>query len=58
MKIDPNDWQTPGVDQIVNSTISQVEAGKGNIILLHDAGGDRSQTVQALPLIISKLKAQ
>jgi hypothetical protein len=37
MKVDPNDWETPGVDAIVNSTIAQVEAGEGNIILLHDA---------------------
>jgi len=56
MKVDPNDWKSPGIQEIVDATVSQVEAGKGNIILLHDAGGDRSQTVQALPLIIQKLQ--
>src|SRR5262249_50084011 len=40
MQIDPKDWQTPGVDAIVQNTIK--ESSKGNIILLHDAGGDRS----------------
>ena len=29
-----------------------------NIVLLHDAGGDRSQTVEALPLMIDRLRAQ
>jgi hypothetical protein len=29
-----------------------------NIILFHDAGGDRSQTVEALPILIEKLKSQ
>lgn len=56
MQIDPNDWRSPGVDQIVNNTISLAEKNIWNVILLHDAGWDRSQTVAALPLIISKLK--
>ena len=33
------------------------ERGEGNVILLHDSGGDRSQTVQALPLIIEALRS-
>jgi cellulose synthase/poly-beta-1,6-N-acetylglucosamine synthase-like glycosyltransferase/spore germination protein YaaH/peptidoglycan/xylan/chitin deacetylase (PgdA/CDA1 family) len=49
--IDPEDWQ-PGVtaDSIFNRVVRYQDAG--NIILLHDAGGDRSQTVKALPRII------
>jgi cellulose synthase/poly-beta-1,6-N-acetylglucosamine synthase-like glycosyltransferase/spore germination protein YaaH/peptidoglycan/xylan/chitin deacetylase (PgdA/CDA1 family) len=49
--IDPEDWQ-PGVtaDSIFNRVVRYQDAG--NIILLHDAGGDRSQTVEALPRII------
>ncbi|MCY7420641.1 MAG: glycosyltransferase [Chitinophagaceae bacterium] len=49
--IDPEDWQ-PGVtaDTIFNRIVRY--QGNGNIILLHDAGGDRSQTVKALPDII------
>ena len=52
--IDPEDWQ-PGIsaDSIVTRTIAGVEAGRGSIILLHDAGGDdRTQTILALPRII------
>nr|WP_294898623.1 glycosyltransferase [uncultured Pedobacter sp.] len=53
--IDPHDWE-PGVtaDQIVNGVIAQHD--KGSVILLHDAGGDRSQTVKALPRIIEYYK--
>src|SRR5205823_276182 len=49
--IDPEDWE-PGVtaDSIFNRVVRYQDAG--NIILLHDAGGDRSQTVKALPRII------
>ena len=49
--IDPEDWE-PGVtaDTIFNRVVQQQD--RGNIILLHDAGGDRSQTVKALPRII------
>lgn len=53
---DPQDWSRPGVDRIVNRVLSG--ANSGNIILLHDAGGDRSQTVKALPRIITALKAK
>ncbi len=58
MQIDPNDWRNPGVDSIVNGVLSQTEAGLGNIVLLHDSGGDRSQTVKALPKIIEALRAK
>ena len=60
--VDPVDWALPGVKQIVQRTLDQVHAVKRdmprNIILLHDAGGDRSQTVAALPVIIDKLRAE
>ena len=56
MKIDPFDWKQPGAGEIVSRTIKQVTSGKGNIILLHDSGGDRSQTVEALPKIIKELR--
>jgi peptidoglycan-N-acetylglucosamine deacetylase len=54
--IDPSDWRNPGVDRIVTETIQQAIAGKGNIVLLHDSGGDRSQTITALPQIIQGLR--
>lgn len=58
--IDPEDWE-PGItaDSIVARVLRGVENGYGNIILLHDAGGDtRKATVEALPVIIEKLRAK
>lgn len=54
--IDTRDWQRPGTDEIVRRVKEQRE--QGNIVLLHDAGGDRSQTVEALPRILDFLKAR
>ncbi|MDS4026173.1 MAG: glycosyltransferase [Candidatus Contendobacter sp.] len=56
MQIDPDDWERPGVDEIVRRTVAEAERGEGNMILLHDAGGDRSQTVQAIPRIVEELR--
>jgi len=56
LHIDPGDWQTPGVDSIINGTLHQLD--RGNIILLHDGGGDRSQTVAALGPLIDSIKAR
>jgi peptidoglycan-N-acetylglucosamine deacetylase len=54
--VDTSDYRRPGVAAIVKSAVSG--ARPGAIILLHDAGGDRSETVAALPLIIRKLRAR
>jgi peptidoglycan/xylan/chitin deacetylase (PgdA/CDA1 family) len=51
--IDPEDWEKPGADLILRRVKQQRR--DGSIILLHDAGGDRSQTVEALPLILDWL---
>lgn len=49
--IDPNDWEEDvTADTIVARAIANQH--KGNILLLHDAGGERSQTILALPRII------
>ncbi len=56
MQIDPGDWKTPGVDRIVAATVEGADRGDGNVVLLHDGGGDRSQTVAALPRIIESLR--
>lgn len=62
LHVDPNDWQRPGADAIVRQTITQVHAAtpanSANIVLLHDGGGDRAQTVAALPRIIAALQAE
>jgi peptidoglycan/xylan/chitin deacetylase (PgdA/CDA1 family) len=53
---DPRDWSWPGTTGIISGVLTQ--AGNGSIILLHDGGGDRSQTVAALPTIIESLQRQ
>ncbi|HEY5173071.1 MAG TPA: polysaccharide deacetylase family protein, partial [Acidimicrobiia bacterium] len=55
--VDPTDWNRPGVSAIVNNVLANAH-GRGVIVLLHDGGGDRSQTVAALPLIITGLRNQ
>jgi len=53
---DPRDWTRPGPSAIVQRVLAQ--ASPGAIVELHDGGGDRSETVQALPAIIEGLRAQ
>jgi len=53
--VDALDWTRPGVDRIVSNVTSHM--GRASIVLMHDGGGDRSQTVAALPVIIGWLKA-
>lgn len=58
---DPGDWKKRSADDIVRRTIDAVQGATAdrtvNVVLLHDGGGDRSQTVAALPRIISGLEA-
>lgn len=54
--VDTSDYRRPGVKAIVKAALDG--ARPGAIILLHDAGGDRSQTVTALPRIIRGLRAR
>lgn len=51
---DPRDWEKPSRDEL----LQRVKDARmsGNIILLHDGGGDRSATVEALPAILDYLK--
>ena len=56
MDIDPKDWQRPLASQIVAATIEQASKGHGKVILLHDAGGLRNSTIEALPQIVDKLR--
>jgi peptidoglycan/xylan/chitin deacetylase (PgdA/CDA1 family)/glycosyltransferase involved in cell wall biosynthesis len=53
---DSQDWRRPGVARIVASSTPRGSAGQ--ILLLHDAGGDRSQTVAALGQLVPRLKAR
>lgn len=60
LHVDPGDWKRPGVDAIVERTLAGVADAtpdrSTNVVLLHDGGGDRAQTVAALPRIIEGLE--
>jgi peptidoglycan-N-acetylglucosamine deacetylase len=51
--VDPRDWARPGVRSIVKTILSTTHTG--SIILEHDGGGDRSQTVAALKMWLPRL---
>src|SRR5437762_4834375 len=61
LRIDPDDWK-PGTtpDEIVRKTIERAEdknpETRGQVILLHDSGGNREATIEALPRIIDELR--
>ncbi|MGR6970723.1 glycosyltransferase [Streptomyces cynarae] len=53
---DSEDWQKPGVAEIIRRATPH--GGKGAIVLMHDSGGDRHQTVQALDRFLPGLQAE
>lgn len=52
--VDPQDWRRPGSGAIQSNVLANTR--NGSIVLMHDGGGDRSQTVAALPKIITTLQ--
>jgi cellulose synthase/poly-beta-1,6-N-acetylglucosamine synthase-like glycosyltransferase/spore germination protein YaaH/peptidoglycan/xylan/chitin deacetylase (PgdA/CDA1 family) len=62
LRIDTDDWRRPGVQHIVDGVMNRLSDTNpetaGQVVLMHDSGGDRSQTVQALPQIIDDLRAR
>jgi peptidoglycan/xylan/chitin deacetylase (PgdA/CDA1 family) len=53
--VDPRDWSRPGVASIVGNIMDNTRTG--SIILEHDGGGDRSETVAALKIVLPRLLA-
>jgi cellulose synthase/poly-beta-1,6-N-acetylglucosamine synthase-like glycosyltransferase/peptidoglycan/xylan/chitin deacetylase (PgdA/CDA1 family) len=53
---DSDDWKKPGVSKIVKWATP--DDNDGASVLFHDAGGERSQTIKALPKYIEKMKAK
>lgn len=51
--VDPSDWARPGVRAIIRGIVADTRTG--SIILEHDGGGDRSQTVAALKIWLPQL---
>ncbi|MGC8536442.1 MAG: glycosyltransferase [Rhizomicrobium sp.] len=62
--VDPRDWARPGTQTIISRVMQEIHQSNRhnryptNIVLLHDGGGNRAQTVAALPVIIDQLRAQ
>jgi peptidoglycan/xylan/chitin deacetylase (PgdA/CDA1 family) len=54
--VDPRDWSRPGTGSIYSTVVGQ--ARRESIILMHDGGGPRNQTVAALPSIIRTLRSR
>jgi cellulose synthase/poly-beta-1,6-N-acetylglucosamine synthase-like glycosyltransferase/spore germination protein YaaH/peptidoglycan/xylan/chitin deacetylase (PgdA/CDA1 family) len=63
-KIDPNDWKGHSAEQIAADVLAHIPPCAtsdrlcGSVILLHDGGGDRRETVRALPMIIQGVRAK
>jgi peptidoglycan/xylan/chitin deacetylase (PgdA/CDA1 family) len=54
--VDPRDWAAPGTDEIVARVLGAVTPGA--IVIMHDGGGPRPQTVAAVPRIVAALRAR
>lgn len=54
--VDSRDWTKPGTTAIVQRVLKNVH--NGSVILMHDGGGNRTQTIAALPTILKSLKAK
>ena len=52
---DTEDWRRSGVGSIVQRALP--DGTRGTVVMMHDAGGDRAQTVEALPKIIESYRA-
>src|SRR5258708_1458857 len=66
-RIDPNDWSSNprhSAEQIAKYVLGHLppcganDPRCGNIVLLHDGGGNRAETVRALPMIIEGIRAR
>jgi peptidoglycan/xylan/chitin deacetylase (PgdA/CDA1 family) len=53
--VDPQDWRRPPAAQIIRTVERTTRAG--SVVLMHDAGGNRAQTVAALRTLLPYLKA-
>jgi peptidoglycan/xylan/chitin deacetylase (PgdA/CDA1 family) len=54
--IDTLDWTKPGVHTLYRNAVRSTQPG--DIVLMHDGGANRTQTIEALPLIIEDLRAK
>jgi peptidoglycan/xylan/chitin deacetylase (PgdA/CDA1 family) len=50
-----SDWEPPGTDVLVDRLLTGIEPG--SVVLMHDGGGDRTQTVEAVAEVVPRLRA-
>ncbi|MEO3822804.1 glycosyltransferase [Actinomadura sp. B10D3] len=53
---DTEDWAMPGTETIVRRALAAQRQGEGAVVMLHDSGGDRSETVAAVERILDRLQ--
>jgi cellulose synthase/poly-beta-1,6-N-acetylglucosamine synthase-like glycosyltransferase/peptidoglycan/xylan/chitin deacetylase (PgdA/CDA1 family) len=60
LRIDTEDWTKPPPEQIIQNALTRLPdtVRPGQVILLHDSGGDRSRTIAALPTLIDQIRAR
>ncbi len=61
LRVDPDDWKKPPPEAIVQRVLDRLENPgdrPGQVVLLHDSGGDRHATIAALPNLIHALRAR
>jgi peptidoglycan-N-acetylglucosamine deacetylase len=68
--IDPQDWNTEErspvdgsirkrtAEEMLQSAMQQIDTEHGSCILLHDGGGDRTETVRLIPMLVKALRAR
>ncbi|MCM3671124.1 polysaccharide deacetylase family protein [Mesobacillus maritimus] len=54
--LEAQDWEQPGVEHIVKASIDRVKPG--SILIFHDGFGDRSQTIEAVRLLVVELRSE
>ncbi|MFJ7736678.1 polysaccharide deacetylase family protein [Lysinibacillus sp. NPDC097287] len=54
--LDTMDWKSPGASKIVDTVLKNVK--EGSVVLFHDGGGNRQQTIKALEKILPELEKQ
>lgn len=57
-EVDSQDWTRPGVNAIQNNVMDQIKTGEYSQVLFHDGGGDKSQTIEALPGVIDAIRSR
>jgi cellulose synthase/poly-beta-1,6-N-acetylglucosamine synthase-like glycosyltransferase/peptidoglycan/xylan/chitin deacetylase (PgdA/CDA1 family)/spore germination protein YaaH len=54
--VDPDDWQTKNADLVAQRVIAGVTSGAGQIVVLHDGGGNRAHTIAAIRKFVPELR--